>query len=372
MDLSLSDEQQLLKDSAARFVQDQCSIESRRALRDTELGFDPDLWRQFAELGWLALPFAEEDGGLGGSALDVMVLQEEFGRGLVAEPFLVNVVVCGGLLQRAAEAIREQTLPALMAGESQWAFAYAETGSRYRPNDVSLSARADGDDYILDGQKIAVLNGPAADTFLVTARTSGARRDEQGISVFMVDADCVEQRSYGLVDGSRGSDLVFDGVRVPASAMVYAEGEALPAIEDVIFETLVAIGAEAVGAIDALLEQTVDYAKTREQFGQAIGRFQALQHGMADMYLHAQMLRSLLYYAAIARTEGRSDAQQYASGLKVKVGESGRFVAQQSVQMHGGIGTTDELGISHYFKRLLLLNTLFGDSDYHLVKFSQL
>ncbi len=371
MHLSLSEEQQLLKDGVARFVEENYSIDRLRELRDTEQPLDRERWQQLAELGWLALPFDEADGGFGGSALDLMVLMEQFGRGLVTDPYLVNVVICGAFLRSASEAVRSEFLPPMIAGESQWGFAFAEPESRFRLHDVSVSASASGDGYRLQGEKIAVLNGEAADYLLVTARTGGERRDQDGISLFLVPADTagITRRSYPLVDGSRGASVVFDGVELPASALLGDAGKALPWVEDVIDQAIVAMGAEALGAMDALLEQTVEYTKTREQFGQPISRFQALQHRMADMYLECQSLRSLLYYAAILRNEGREDAGKAAAALKVKLEEAGRFVSQQAVQLHGGIGMTDELGISHYFKRLLLLNTLFGDGEHHLRRY---
>jgi alkylation response protein AidB-like acyl-CoA dehydrogenase len=371
MDLSLSEEQQLLKDSAARFVQDKYSVELKRTLRDTASGFDPDNWRQFAELGWLALPFAEEDGGFGGSALDVAVLMEEFGRGLVAEPYLVNIALCGAFLSAAQAAQREAHIPALVAGESQWAFAFAEPNGRYNLANIAVIASADGEAWVLNGEKCAVLNGAAANWLIVSARTAGERCDSEGISLFLVAADAagVTRRTYPLVDGSSGADVSFENVQLDKGALLGQLHMGLPLLEDVIAQAIIAAGAEAVGAMDALLEQTVEYTKTREQFGQPIGSFQALQHRMADMYLQCQATRSLLYYAAIARAEDRPDKLQAASALKVKLGEAGRYVSQQAVQLHGGMGMTDELGIGHYLKRLLLLNTLFGDSEYHLEKY---
>jgi alkylation response protein AidB-like acyl-CoA dehydrogenase len=368
MDLSLSEEQQLLKDSAARFVKDHYSVEQKRALRDTEPGFSADNWQKFAELGWLALPFAEADDGIGGGALDVAVLMEEFGRGLVAEPFLVNVAICGAFLRRASESLRAAHIPKLMEGQSQWAFAYAEANSRYRLNNVATVATATDAGFQISGAKISVLNAHAANHFIVSARTAGEQRDEQGISLFVVPSDAkgLTLKSYQLVDGSYGADVSFDNVPVDAADLIGELGQGQEMMDDVVAEAIIAIGAEAVGAMDALLEQTVEYTKTREQFGQPIGSFQALQHRMADMFMLCQATRSILYYAAIAREEQRDDMQQAASALKVKLDEAGRFVSQQAVQLHGGIGMTDELGIGHYYKRLLLLNTLFGDGEHHL------
>ena len=376
MHLSLSEEQQLLKDSVARFVADNYSIERLRALRDTQTPLDKARWSELAELGWLGLTFAEADGGYGCDAIDMMVLCEQFGRGLVTEPYLANIVVCGGFLRRSSDALRAAYLPDLMAGISQWAFAFAEATSRYQLSDVSLPARAHGDGFVLEGNKISVVNGAAAEQFIVSARTGGDRRDTQGVSLFIVPADApgVTRQVYPLVDGSMGADVHFEGVELSSAMCLGTQGAAMPLIEAVIAEALVAIGAECLGAMDALLEQTVSYTQTREQFGTPISRFQSLQHRMADMYLACESLRSLLYYAAIlqrdaatgARDISAKEAQKAASALKVKAGDAGRFVSQQAVQLHGGIGMTDELGISHYFKRLLLLNALFGDSEHHL------
>ncbi len=374
MDLSLTEEQLLLKDSVAGFVRDKYSVERRRQLRESSAGYDEAVWKEFAELGWLSLPFSEADGGIGGSAQDMMVVMEELGRGLVVEPYLVNIAICGGFLARASDGQRANYLPALMSGASQWAFAFAESSSRYNLAAVAVSALADGDDYLLSGEKIAVLNGASADYLVVSARTSGDSPQQQGISLFLVDArsEGIGCREYPLVDGSRGADISFSQVRVDSSALLGECDNGLAVMEEVVSAAIVAMGAEALGAVDALLEQTVEYTKTREQFGQAIGKFQALQHRMAEMFRQCQALRSLVYRAAIAQDEGSVDALKAASALKVKLGQVGRHVSQEAVQLHGGIGMTDELGISHYFKRLLLLNILFGDSEYHLTRYATL
>jgi alkylation response protein AidB-like acyl-CoA dehydrogenase len=373
MDLSLSEQQRLLQESVARFARENGGVDERRRQRDRDPGFDRDHWAQFAELGWLALPFAEEEGGLGGSAIDTMVVMEQFGRGLCFEPYLITVCVCGGFLAAAAAPIRATHLPPLIAGESQWAFAFVEENGRHDPMDVACVATASGDGFVLRGAKVAVLNGHCADFFVVTARTAGARRDRDGVTLFIVPAAApgLSRHSFAIVDGTRAAHISLNDVRVERSAIIGGVHAALELVDRVMVDALIAIGAETLGAMDALLEQTVAYAKTRVQFGQPIGRFQALQHRMADMYLAAQSTRSLLYYAAIARAEGRSDAARAAAALKVKAGEAGRYVSQQAVQLHGGIGMTDELAIGHYFKRLLVLNTLFGDPDYHLDRYER-
>jgi hypothetical protein len=367
MDLSLSEEQLLLQSAVARVVQQRCGAEQRRRLRGTPLGFDPALWREFAALGWLGLPFTEADGGLGGSAIDLMVLMEQLGRGLVAEPYLPTVVICGELLARTDAA----RLPALIAGDTQWAFAFAEASGGYDLGDVRVAARTEGGGFVLEGRKLAVLNGHAADYLVVSARTAGGARDRHGISLFAIDALApgVEREPLALVDGTRGAHIRFSAVRLGADALLGPLHGALPLIEDTVAHAIVAMGAEALGAMEALLEQTVAYSKTRVQFGQPIGSFQALQHRMADMYLQCQAMRSLVVNAAIARAEGRADAARAAAALKVKLGEAGRFVSQQAVQLHGGIGMTDELAVGHYFKRLMLLNTLFGDAEHHLRRY---
>jgi hypothetical protein len=374
VDLSLSEEQQLLQSAVARVVQARGGVEQRRRLRSTPLGFDPAVWREFAALGWLALPFAETDGGLGGSAIDLMVLMEQLGRGLVAEPYLPTVVICGRLLAAGDATQRVRHITPLIAGEQQWAFAFAEPAGRYDLAEVRVTARASGAGFVLDGGKIAVLNAQAADWLIVSARTADPLRQRRGVSLFIVHAQQagVARESLALVDGSRGAHLDFSGVTVGADALLGPLHDALPLIEDTAAHAIVAMGAEALGAMEALLEQTVAYSRNRVQFGQPIGSFQALQHRMADMYLQCQAMRSLVYHAAIARAEDRADAPRAASALKVKLGEAGRFVAQQAVQLHGGIGMTDELAVGHYFKRLMLLNTLFGDAEHHLQRYIEL
>ncbi len=360
MKLSLDSEQKLLQDSVARFVAVHGTVEERRRLRDKGLLIEPDTWRQMAELGWLGLPFIEAHGGYGGSPVDLMVLMQELGRGLVVQPYVSTVLVCGGLLARAPEAEREKYLPAIIAGESQWAFAFAEHSGRYRLDRVETRAEPDGDGVRLSGTKIAVLNGKHAEHLLVTARSA-----QGGLGLFLVaDGDSAVRRPVTLVDGTPGAEIHFDAT--PATLL---QADALATVEEVVDQVIPALGAQALGSMEALLEMTVEYTRTREQFGQPIGKFQVLQHRMADMYLHCQALRSLLYRAVLAHQEQAPDRAACSSALKVKLGESGRFVAQQAVQLHGGIGMSDELAVGHHFKSLLALNILFGDADYHLDRY---
>jgi hypothetical protein len=359
-----SEEQQLLKQAAARLAAAHGGAERRRRLREDATGFDASLWRQMAELGWLGLPLPAEHGGLDGGAVDVAILMEELGRALVATPYLYDVVLCAGLLAQGGNGA--QHLPALLAGETHWALACVEDGARFEPLAPRTTARRDGEDWVLDGRKIAVPNAHAAAQLIVSARcTDGVT----GLFIVAADAAGVQREPLALVDGSRGAHLGLAGVRIRADARLDARGDGAMLLESALDRAAVAMGAEALGAMEALLEQTVAYTKTRVQFGQPIGAFQALQHRMADMYLHCQAMRSLVVDAAIAQAEGGPRAARAAAALKVKLGEAGRFVAQQAVQLHGGIGMTDELAVGHHFKRLLFLDTLFGDAGHHLRRY---
>lgn len=375
MDFRFTEEQDLLRDSVQRFVRENYAFDQRRALAASETGFGAANWALFAELGWLALPFAEDDGGLDGTVVDTMILMEEFGKGLVLEPYLATIVMGGGVLKRAASAAqRAAVLPGVIEGKTQLALAYAEGQGRYNLADVATTAKADGDGYRIDGAKAVVLNGPAADKVIVAARTSGDQRDRDGITLFLVDATSqgVSRRDYPTQDGARASEIGFDGVRVDAAAVIGNVGGGLAVLEAVIDDAIVAVGAEAVGAMAALTAQTVDYAKNRVQFGVPIAQFQVLQHRMVEMFVEAEQTKSLLYRAAMTVAAGGADAPRAVSALKVQVGKGGRFVGQQAIQTHGGMGMTDEMAAGHYFKRLTLINTLFGNLDYHLRRFAAL
>jgi alkylation response protein AidB-like acyl-CoA dehydrogenase len=374
VNFSLSEEQVLLQDSVARFVAANCDVARHRRLAGTEAGFDPATWRQFAELGWLGVPFSEEQGGSDGNAVDVMVFCEALGRGLVREPYLATVITCGGFLRHGATPQQQSRfIPAIIDGSRQWAFAFAEPGSGYEPAAVACTAADSADGFRLNGSKIAVLNGHCADYLIVTARTVD-EREGGGLSLFVVDTTLpgVAREAFTAVDGSRGAKLVLDNVTVAADCVLGVPGDALPLVEAVIDEAIIAMGGEALGAMQVLLDTTVEYARTRVQFGQPIGKFQALQHRMADMYLKVEDMRSLLYNAAIQLNERSAESALACAALKVKLAEAGRFVSQQAVQLHGGIGMTDELVVGHHFKRLLLLSKLYGDEDYHLQRYLEL
>jgi len=377
MDIALSEEQQLLKDSAERFIERDYTFDTRRRLAETEEGFDRGVWQQFAELGWLGLAMPEDHGGFDGTLADTAVLMEALGRGLVVEPYLSTVLLGGGLLRYGGNADQQAALiPPMIAGETLLAFAFTERQSRYNLANVETTARADGGGYVLDGAKGVVMHGASAHKLIVSARVSGNSRDEAGISLFLIDgdADGVSRRAYPTVDGLHGAEVSLDGVTVGDDDVVGEASAAYPLIERVIDEASVATCAEAVGVMAVLVDATVEYLKTREQFGAPIGSFQVLQHRAVDMFNELELSRALVHRAAaaIASSDDALNRARSASAAKVQVGRAGKLIGQQAIQLHGGMGMTDELFVSHYFKRLTMIGTLFGDADHHLKRYTAL
>jgi len=377
MDFSFSAEQTLLQDSIEKFIQNDYAFEARQKIVKEELGYNASHWQTFAELGWLGVPFDEADGGFGGSAIEAIIMMESFGKGLVVEPYVATVVMAGGALRVAATAAqKERYLVGVIDGSTQGALAYAEPQGRFNLADLTTqAAAADSGGWVLNGYKAVVLNGPSADFLIVSARTSGDQRDVDGVSLFVVpaNADGISRRDYPTVDAFRASEITFDSVALPAESLLGAAGEGLGIIEQVIDEAILAVGAEAVGCMEVLYKATVEYCKTREQFGQPIGKFQVLQHRMVDMFMEHEQAKSLMFMAAMRMAEGYGDeAKKAVSAFKVQVGKSGRFVGQSAVQLHGGMGMTEELSIGHYFKRLTMIDTLFGNVDFHLKRFGAL
>jgi len=368
MDFNYTDEQNALRDTLARFIAKDYGFEQRRALAKSDTGFSRDHWKQFAELGLTALPFAEDFGGLGGNAVDTMLVMEAFGRGLVLEPYLATVIVAGGLIRDAgSDAQKEALLPSIASGELMMALAHYEPGTRYEVSRVDTAAKADGNGWKLSGAKGVVLGGGAADKLLVSAKTG------KGISLFLVDAKAagLTVRSTMTQDGGRAAEIQFDNVAVGADALVGAKDGALPAIERALDYGIAALCAEAVGIMTALNEATLEYLKTRKQFGQPIGRFQALQHRMVDMVIATEQSRSMATLAAVkADSTDAAERRRAISAAKAYVGQQARFVGQQAVQLHGGMGVVDELNVSHWFKRLTLIDLTFGNTDHHLGLFS--
>lgn len=376
MDFNLTPEQGMLQDSLRKFLANEYGFEARRKRAATPEGFSREAWAKLAELGVLGIAIPEADGGLGGDAFDTMVVMELLGRALVLEPYVSTVVLCGATIAAEGSAAQKEAwLPAIVGGEKLLAFAHGEPRSRYALAHVETKAVKDGDGWKLDGKKAVVRDAPSADAFLVSARVSGGAGDESGLSLFLVDAKApgLTVRGYATQDAGRAGEVTLAGVRVDSAGLVGKPGEAFPAIERAVDRGIAALCAEALGIIDALNEATLEYLKTRQQFGQPIGRFQALQHRMVDMTIRSVEARSMAIVAAQgANTADAHERRRLVSAAKAHIGQSGRYVGQQAVQLHGGIGVTDELVVSHWFKRLALINTTFGDADHHVGRFSDL
>lgn len=375
MNFDFSEEQTMLRDSVARYVQDSYSFETRCKIAGSEAGMSREHWQTFAELGWLSVPFAEEHGGFGGNNVDTMVVMEELGKGLVLEPYLATVLLFGGLLQRSGNTgLQAEYIPRIIEGQCLGAFAYLERQSRYALSDVKTRAGADGDSYVLNGEKVVVFNGANAETLVVTARTGGEQAAEDGISLFLLPAGApgVNVTSYPMMDGQRVANIVFDNVRVPASHLLGAEGQAMALVTPVVQEALVALSAEALGIMGQLNAKTLEYTRTRKQFGVPISSFQALQHRMVDTFMAYEQCKSLLYRAVCELEEGADSAAATVHALKAMVDRAGKLIFGEAIQLHGGMGITDELDIGHYAKRLMMINTTFGNGDYHQAAFDAL
>jgi alkylation response protein AidB-like acyl-CoA dehydrogenase len=368
MNFNYTEEQLALQDTLRRFIAKDYSFEHRRALAKSADGFDREAWKTFADFGILALPFHEDFGGLNGSAIDTMLVMEMLGRGLALEPYVSTVVLCGGLIRDAGSAAQQEALlPAIAGGELMLALAHHEPGGRYELDRVATTAIPAGSGWQLNGAKAVVLGAPSADKLLVSAN------DGTGISLFVVDAKAagVALRAYPTQDGARAADIRLTDVAVGTDALIGTAGNALPVIERALDYANAALCAEAVGIMSALNEITLEYLKTRKQFGVPIGNFQALQHRMADMVIATEQARSMATLAAV-RVDSADAAERSRSvaAAKAYVSQSARLVGQQAVQLHGGMGVVDELNVSHYFKRMTMIGMTFGDADYHLGRFS--
>ena len=376
MDFSFSDEQTLLQESVSRFITNDYGFESRQKHSRSDAGYSLENWQTFAELGWLGVPFSENHGGFGGVAVETMLMMEEFGKGLVVEPYLATVVACGSALNGfGSEDQKSSFIPEIIDGSKLWALAFAEPQGRFNLADLTTTATANNGSYLLSGHKSVVINGPNANFFIVSVRTSGEQRDETGISLFIIPSDAkgLSRRDYPTVDGQRASELILDNVELDEASRLGEEGQGLNILQQAIDFATLAIGSEAVGCMEVLYKDTVEYCKNREQFGQPIGKFQVLQHRMVDMFMEHEQSKSLMFMAAMRWDEGYgAEAQKAVSAFKVQVGKSGKFVGQSAVQLHGGMGMTDELNIGHYFKRLTIIDTMFGNVDHHLKRFGSL
>ena len=376
MDFDLTDEQRLLKDSVDRLITDQYQFEQRKKYLAEPDGWSRAVWQQYAEIGLLGLPFAETHGGFGGGPVETMIVMEAFGRGLVLEPYFATVILGGGLLRRAATPAQQQALvPQIAQGKLKLAFAHVERQSRYDLADVATTARQDGAVWVLDGAKSVVLHGDCADRLLVTARVSGDRRDRMGIGLFMVDpsAQGVSRRGYPTQDGLRAAEVTLSGVRIPPDDVLGDAGKALPAIEHVVDEAIAALCAEAVGTMQIMHETTLEYLKTRQQFGRPIGQFQVLQHRSVDMLVALEQARSMAMFAAVmAGEENVPNGGARSLPPKCRSVAQASISARRQIQLHGGIGMTMEYKVGHYFKRMTMIDKLFGDADAHLETLARL
>lgn len=374
MDFRLTEEQLALQETLRRFIAKDYDFERRRSLARSPLGYSSEAWAQYAGLGLLGLPYPEEFGGLGGNGVDIMAVMELVGQGLLLEPYLSTVVLCGGLLRdAAARTIKETVLPQIAAGKLKIALAAYEAAGRYELAHVAATAVRDDKGWRLTGRKSVVLDAPSADYFLLSARSSGNRTDAAGISLFLLrsDAPGLTLQAYPTQSGGRAADLELQDVPIEDAAVIGAPERALPVIERAVDQGIAALCAEAAGIVAALNEATLNYLKTRKQFGTVIGSFQALQHRMADMFIAAEQARSMAIIAAIHAAEEEPAVRRRAlSGAKAYIGEAARFVGQQAVQLHGAMGVVDELKVGHYFKRLTMIDMTFGDADHHLARFS--
>jgi alkylation response protein AidB-like acyl-CoA dehydrogenase len=368
MDLTLSDEQRLLRESVDRFIAETYDADHRRSMAGDPLGFSPAIWKQFAELGWLALPIAESYGGLGAGAIETGILMEAFGRGLVTEPYLATVVIGASLIAECGnEAQKQAILPGVADGSLVLAFAHSERAARFDLGHVETIAKKTSDGWQLDGHKTAVLDGSAADQIIVSARVANDDGDPGQLNLFLVPSGTagLGLRDFPRLGGGRACNLDLADVRLPADALLDDGSDALSKIEGVVDRALAALGAEAVGIMQIMLDRTLEYTKVRQQFGRPLAANQVIRHRLADMVMQCDEARSIALRAALMADAEPGPRGRAASGAKAKIGKCARFVAEQAVQLHGAMGVTEELDIGAYFKRLLAFDTMFGGSAHH-------
>jgi alkylation response protein AidB-like acyl-CoA dehydrogenase len=372
MDIQFTEEQELLQSSVQRLLRDRYDFDARRKIVASEEGFSRARWAEFAGLGLFAAPFSEDVGGFGGGPLSTMIIAQELGRHLVVEPFVETVVLAGGLLEHAgSEKQKLGFIPDIIGGAKIWALAWTEKGSRFDLASVATTAQREGEDYVLTGEKTAVIAAPWADYLIVTARTSGHLHDRGGVSLFVVDrrAANLHLQSFKTIDGRRAAEVSLRNVK---GQLLGEEGGGVKALEACRDRAIGALCAEAVGAMAELNSATLEYSKTRKQFSTTIGSFQVLQHRMVDMFIGLQEALSLMQHLNLSLSAGDPRVSRLASGAKSKIGYIGRFISDQAVQLHGGMGMTDELNVGHYFKRISSINIQFGDPAYHLLRYARL
>ena len=361
----------MLADSVEKFISNDYHFEARQKYASSKTGYSADVWQTFAELGWTAVTLSEEDGGFDGGPVETMILMQQFGRGLVVEPYLANVILAAGVLRRSAtESQKSKWLQPLVGGKLQAALAFVEPQSRYDIANIETTATADGDDWVLNGSKGVVLNGGNAGLLIVPARTSGESTSVDGITLFAVDskADDVSIRAYPTVDGHQAAEITLNDVKAGSDAILGEVGKGYATLEATIDEATLAICAEAVGIMRSLTDKTVEYSKSRVQFGVPIGSFQALQHRMVDMLTACEQSYSLLIWATMVNADGGDDAKRAVNALKYQIGVAGKLVGEEAVQIHGAMGVTWDLDVAHLFKRLTTIGQMFGNADWHLDK----
>ncbi|MDA9614046.1 acyl-CoA dehydrogenase family protein [Pelagibacteraceae bacterium] len=375
MDFNFTEEQTLLENMVTSFVRDNYPWEAREAIVKTEEGWKPENWSQFAELGLLGVPFAEEFGGLGGSVVDTMIVMEQFGKGLVVEPYMPSVVLAGGLISSLGSKEQvESIIPNIISGDVRYAFAHSEPQSRFDLFDVKTSAAVSGDDFILNGFKSVVFGGPIATHLIISARTSGDQRDTNGITLFLVDkkSEGLTLQNYPTIDEYRASEVVIENLKVSKDMVLGEVDNAYNAIDENIDRSTIAVCAEAVGILEVLKDATIDYCKNRKQFGQAIGKNQSIQHRLVDMMIEYEQSKSILYMACTSNLSDPTSRKKAVSAAKARIGKAIKYVGENAIQLHGGMGMVDEYLVSHYFKRATMLGVLFGNEDYHMKRFSDI
>ena len=380
MNFDFNEEQTMIMDGIARYIREEYDFDRRRSIIESDSACSDDVWRQFSELGWLSIPFDESYGGFGGHADDLAGVMLELGKGLIIEPYMSTVVVFGSLLNASNnDSLKEQLIPRIINGQYKGSFAYAEEQSRFEISDVKTSAQKCGDGYKLNGTKIAVIDAKESDGLIVTARTGGSQYGAEGISLFLVDtsAEGVAVSSYNTMDSHSSSTINLENVFVTEANLIVDEGEGFRHIESCLPQILLCLSAEALGIMEVLNKLTVEYSKTRKQFGAPIGSFQALQHRMVDNFMAFEQSKSMMYRGICESTSFNKndiDINQFlkmAHAVKALVAKNSKQIGDESIQIHGGIGMTDELNIGHFVKRLMMINVLFGDGDFHRQCFSQ-
>ncbi len=375
MDFSLSDEQRIIKEAAEKFIAKDYTFDARNKIISSDEGMSRETWQQFADFGWLGIALPEEVGGYGGSMIETMIITEALGSAMVIEPFLSTVVMCASLIQQAGNSTqKEELLPKIIEGNLLLSLAFVEEQSRYNLADVATSAEKSGDDYVINGTKVVALGAPWADKLILSVRTSGNRTDTSGISLFLINksAPGVTCTDYALADGSQGANILLENVSVSKDALIGELDQGLTILEDVIDRATAALCADALGAMEACFKKTLEYVKTRKQFDVAIGSFQVLQHRVVDMFTAVESSRSMAYMVSMKiNVDDAIERKKAVSAAKAHIGKHARFVSQQAVQLHGGIGMTEELDIGHYFRRLTLFCRLFGSTEYHIERFAK-